>query len=238
MNRHIFDSDILQMEKLLGAHGIADPLPSATIAYRAKRKKAVYFTILRALGMYSAAAAVSVSIFFAWKKIAAVLSVKATTALLGASVLAAGSAYVIYTHYAKPEPVAEHKPQPAVIVKEEPAASKIAEAVHFRIGIRPIESESIDANERANMGNALLNAFKAEKGSKYAALSRNVADDQLDYALRTTVEKLGDTYVISAKIVDLKSLAVVFMTKETIPSGANPEEKIPGIVRKIAESVQ
>ena len=238
MNRHAFDSDILQMEKLLGTHGIADPLPSTTIAHRAKRKKALYFTILRALGIYSAAAAVSVTLFFAGKKIIAALSVKSATALLGASVLTAGSAYVIYSHAAKNEPVAKPEVQPAVTAEEEPAAPKVAEVIHYRIGIRPIESESVDADERAIMGNTFIRAFTEAKGAKYAALSRNVADNQIDYALRTTVEKLGDTYVISAKIVDLKSLAVVFMAKETIPSGGNPEEKIAGIARKIAESVQ
>jgi|GEM_PF-3524582 len=238
MNGHTYNTDILQIEKILSLHGIEAPVPAQTIKNRRTRKKAGYLTILRTLGIYSAATALSVTFFFAGKKIIAALSVKTVIAGVSSAILTAGSTFAVYAYLTAHDTPVEKAIAPAAVTVTEPEKKAPAVLVHYTIGIRPIESESVDAGERRIIGNILMKEFTAINGSKYAAMSSNVADSQIGYALRTTVEKTGDNYIISAKVIDLKTLAVVFITKETYQSADESAGKLAVIVRKISESVK
>jgi hypothetical protein len=243
MKKQDYNMDIRGIERMIDLAGAAQPVSRETIRLRQKRKKTLYILILKSAGVYSAISFISISLYFASRKLIAAVSLKTVISVIAAATITSGSIYVIRAYITRPAaeeqhiatvPVAEVAP---AVEKMKPTV-KPAEVIHYRIGMRDIESVSVDQNTRREIERSLLRAFTDARGAKFAASSRNVSDEQIDYALRASIEKADENYVLLIKLVDLRSSSIIFITKDVFPVKADASERYRSLAAKISDSLK
>jgi len=82
--------------------------------------------------------------------------------------------------------------------------------VRFRLGVETFTSEALDRNETGRISNVITNELVRLKGKGSAVrLGGKYHRRNANRVLLGGVEKLGDTYVITAKIVDVERGSVI-----------------------------
>ncbi len=122
---------------------------------------------------------------------------------------------------------------PKGISGREPARGNSSIAITFRLGVADLKSETVSGDEMERVKKSLVDRLVQLKGSdKVIALNRN-RNRTANFILLSSVEKIGNSYILTAKIVDAEKGSVIFATSEN----AEASNGITTACEKLADRV-
>ncbi len=226
-------------EKLLERFRFREPVPADVREIIASQKSKALILTLIAVGDYSVLYGLVIKAYYLVRRFGLRLSVFQSKILLVRAVAfslssSAGAVYVIQAKLRAVDrsiPVDLPSRQPPVsgkaVVNEktdafqkgisrtgEPAKGDPGIVVSYRLGIADLKSETVSGVESGRIKKSLLERLVQLKGpDKIIALTAN-RNRTANFILFSSIEKIENSYILTAKIVDVEKGNVVFATSE------------------------
>lgn len=233
--------DIKGFESLLRKYKFDDPVPRSMQERMIYAKKDIFIRVLKTIGKYTALAGLIQFFYFFLKKIginiftAKILMSIMTIASVSGAVYIGIKNHNISREIAKPY-VIEAAPEKSSEIAKAPVSQKEAEKTNYRLGILPFESAGVDREKAERLTTALSKGLAGVKGSAYAKVFTGAVKGTR-YSLFGSLENIDNVYVLTIKVVDLKTSSIVMLAKKSAGSVEELEKECGslagGIISKI-----
>lgn len=220
-----------KIKKIIERFKLEEPVKEDDQHFARRRKRGLLLAILKSIGEYGLFYGLALRVFFAAKNIGVGLSMAQSVAvtLATAAVVAAsatgGVVYYIKYHYPVKEvmqPEQKSALEPLAEVKKNETSSvqlKQGNGHHpqYRLGIQPFSGENVDEASAVRATDLIIKKLKELKGEGYlTSLSNRSRTGNVAVILVGSVGKIGDNYVIFAKLIDVATGNNIFSTSETV----------------------
>ncbi len=239
---------IEQFSRVLDRLGFAEPAPPELQEYIRKVKRRQFRKTLKRTGAYSLVFILISYIYFTLKKIGISVTIYKSAAILalGSSITAvsigAGAYFAAKKIIAPAEEIKIEKIQQEenvtaavpVPVKKEPDNADTLENIRKRIGVQPFDAANADVSMSVRVTDMIAAGLAALRGADYVVNTRREkSGKRTGMLLKGSVEFLNGEYTLTAKVVDVQTLKVIYYTSET----AATENDIDSACSKIAEKI-
>ena len=244
---------IEQFNRVLDRMGFVEPASPELQEYIRKVKLKQFRKTLKRTRAYSVAFALVTYIYFTLKKMGIGITIykSAVILALGSSITAAsigaGAYFAVKKLSAPAEEIRIEKilqeekiaaPGTESIKKETAAAQSPAdtlEKIRKRIGVQPFDSANVDGSMAGRVTDMIAEGLIALRGIDYVVNGRKQKKEKRSgMVLKGSVEFLNGVYTVTAKVVDVQSLKVVYYTSETAASEGDIDGACARIAKKIA----
>ncbi len=251
------NSNVEQLYNVLDKYKFVEPASPEVQRHIRKIKKAQFKKTLKRTASYSLTFALIGYMYFTIKKLGIGITIVKSAAILAAgstvaAVSIATGTYYTVKHITVSEPEQEIEIEQIIeqesivpikgvspvkqraVKKEEPKDS--IEVIEKRIGVQPFFAENVENTTAHMVTDKIAEEIARLRGKDYVVNYRSIKDKRSGIILKGSVEFLDGTYTISAKLVDVKSLKLLYYTTETVKSLGEIDEACVRISGKIAGS--
>ena len=243
-------------ERALYRFAFKEPLPEHIQQAIQSYKKESLVQTLKELGEYNIAYGLILKIYYLTKRLGISISVAQSKMIFGIISFLIGIVLTIVLSIAiknigitentvidntkKNEFMKEEsKTYKQIINKKSQIDKKKNKNTKFRIGIEEFTGDLIDKSILKKITDNLAYKFIQIKGkNRIIDLRSNRGQSHINLLLRGSIEKLGETYIITAKIIDIESSRILFITTEEAESIDSIKDACSMIAERAAESLK
>ncbi|HNR90249.1 MAG TPA: hypothetical protein PKM65_18070 [Spirochaetota bacterium] len=247
------NGSIRSFERILERFRFREPVPDSVQAHILTTKRRSLIGILKSVDDYSITYGLVLAVYFTTRRMRirpTVAQSKIILAALALTVLLVIT-FTIWLVTPQPAPRPDTLPQAAVSVTATATATiqqvqadekmldeKTAPSVRYRLGVETFTSDFVGVNERKRIADAITNELLRLAGPDRVVRIGVVGRKNVNRVLLGAVERLGDTYIITAKIVDVEKSRVLFSTSESAGTEQEIDTACERIARKAAGHVE
>jgi hypothetical protein len=220
-----------QLDLLLEKHGLRNRSLPVKTSFEHGSKKRVYRRLLKTLGLYSAIQAPFLFIYFAVKKSGIFAGI--VKALIVASIVSGISFSIYYRLHTKEEPVQKNEQAPAAESSTSPKKEKMATLSVASVDtvIKPFTGKGESQSLASLLSTTLNTSLKKIKGNQTIVLSESTPETAV-YMITGSVEQLDASKVLFVKITNIRSGAIIYISKTPVTDNAND-----AVLSKIAQEI-
>lgn len=246
---------IEQFQRVLERMQFVEPASPELQEYIRKVKRKQFRKTLKRTGAYSLTFTLVSYIYFTLKKTGISITIYKSAAILalGSSITAVSigaGAYFAVKKLTSPveeiriekilqeEKVAVLTPE---IIKKETAAKEspadTLEKIRKRIGVQPFDAANVDGSIAGRVTDMIAQGLIAIRGLDYVVNGRKEKKEKrTGMVLKGSVELFNGMYTVTAKVVDVQTLKVLYYTSESAASKDDIDGACARIAKKIAVS--
>jgi hypothetical protein len=220
-----------QLESLLEKHGLRNRSLPVTSSHEHRSKKRVYARLLKTLGLYSAIQAPFLFIYFSLKKTGIATGI--VKAVIIASIIGGISFSIYYALHTKEVRVQKNEQTPVTensILPKKDTADTVP-VVSVDTVIKPFTGKGDTQTLASSLSAALNSSLKKIKGNQTVLLSDS-APETAAFMVTGSVEQLDASKVLFVKITNIRSGAIIYMSKTPLTDNANE-----AVLSKIAQEI-
>ncbi|HNT13100.1 MAG TPA: hypothetical protein PKG59_19615 [Spirochaetota bacterium] len=247
------NGSIRSFERILERFRFREPVPDSVQAHILTTKRRSLIGILKSVDDYSITYGLVLAVYFTTRRMRIRPTVAQSKIILAALALTVLLVITFTIWLVTPQPASrpDTLPQAAVSVTATATATiqqvqadekmldeKTAPSVRYRLGVETFTSDFVGVNERKRIADAITNELLRLAGPDRVVRIGVVGRKNVNRVLLGAVERLGDTYIITAKIVDVEKSRVLFSTSESAGTEQEIDTACERIARKAAGHVE
>lgn len=214
------------LQRLLERFKFFKPISLGIQRYILSTKKGVLMATLKSVGVYSFFYGLVLGIFFRARRMGFSLSVAQSAFVLGiistiiACAITVGAALSIQSLSSvetEKKVIGPERVENKTETREK--TNKVIQGIRYRMGIQPFTGENVDSVTMKMITNRIAHRLIVLKGeNRVIRMSSGKRPKNVNLILMGFVGKMGDIYMISARVIDVETARAVFMTSENFTS--------------------
>ncbi|MFC1670665.1 hypothetical protein ACFL20_09750 [Spirochaetota bacterium] len=248
------ESNTVDLKELLSRYELQSPVPVDFQEYISSEMGSMFKRILKRAGQYSLVYGIFIALYFFLKKYGIKFTLtRLIVSLVTTAAIVTGSFYVyIKVIDEKTVDTTEtmdlkikkgltktgDKTLPKIKSIEKKSDKKTGGIITYTVGIEPFISSSLDKKTLKSISSRLKSEFVRMRGLQYSKAVRKGYKKNIKYTLLGSAEKMGDTVIIFAKVIDTKNSAILFATKEKALSIKDINKACSKISRRVVSKIE
>lgn len=247
------NSSIRSFERILERFRFREPVPDSVQAYILSTKRRAAIEVLKEVENYSFAYGMALLVYYSSRRMGIRPTIVQSKIIAAALMLIAlfSIAFVAWLFVPETAPERGAPPRsritstatatassPKVQTDEKRLDEKTAPSVRYRLGVETFTSDVVTSSERKRIADKITNELVRLAGPDRVVRIGVVGRKNVNRVLLGAIEQLGDTYIITAKIVDVERSRVLFSTSESAGTEQEIDTACERIARKAAGHVE
>jgi len=250
------NGSIRSFERILERFRFREPVPQSVQEHVLISKRKALIGVLKTVNDYSLVYGAVLVVYFASRRIGLRLSVAQSKLAIAAAVIVVTAAvllasWLFATRSLPRDTSGVDRPSASavgiaivgeerkkVLSDEKIIDEKTAPIVKYRVGVETFTSEIVDRAKRDRIADSITNSLARLAGAEKVVRLGRAGRKNVNRVLLGSVEKLGDTYIITARIVDVEKSRVLFSASENVDSSAGIDDACALIARKAVRYVE
>jgi len=230
------NKDMDSMQELLRRYRFDSPVPPEVRRHFSGNMPGIFRDIMKKSGCYSLFFGLISCFYFLFKRVGSLISIKTLITLILIVTLVSGGIVAYYFLTMTRQVVSN--------VTAEEAASQTAPAdagtgrrvVYSTLGVEPVKSGSVDTTLLDRVNKSLAGELIRLKGPGFSAFDSR--GKETPFGMSGFVEQIDGSIVISVKVVDNRTSAIVLVAREMIESPDDIDGACGIISSKVVKSIK